>query len=244
MGGFGYPAEVRNFKFILKWALRVFLVCVLLFLIFLFSLDSILRAIAVHNIQSQTGMKAEIGAFHVGLGDPVITIKNLKLYNPPEFGGEPFLDIAEIHVEYDKAALADKQLHVHLMRFDLRELDIVRSVDGKTNLFEINTRIGAHKKKEKREDPFAELKRLTHVEFTQIDKLSVSVGTAKYIDLGDTNKNIEETVGIENQVLPNVKTKDDLAGLEVLIALRASEVLKVFAPTDTDGQLPFKNLLF
>jgi hypothetical protein len=241
---FGYPDGVRNFKFILKWLLRVVLVVVLLFLIFLFSLDSILRAIAVHNIQSQTGLKAEIGSFHVGLGDPVITIKNLKLYNPPDFGGKPFLDIAEIHVEYDQDALAHKQLHVKIFRFNLAELDIVRSVDGKTNLFEINTRLNEHKKKKKHEDPFAEFKRLTHVDFTQIDKLYVSVGTAKYIDLGDEKKNLEEKVGIENQVLPNVKTQDDLLGLEALIALRASDVLRVFAPTNTDDKLPFQNLLF
>ena len=235
---------MRNFKFILKWLLRVFLVVVLLFLIFLLSLDSILRAIAVHNIRSQTGLNAEIGSFHLGLGDPVITIKNLKLYNPPEFGGKAFLDIAEIHVEYDRDALAQKQLHVKLMRFNLAELDIVRSADGKTNLFEINTKLNEHKKKEKHEDPFAEFKRLTHVDFTQIDKLYVSVGTAKYIDLGDEKKNLEEKVDIENQVLPNVKTQDDLLGLEALIALRASDVLRVFAPTNVDNQIPFQNLLF
>jgi hypothetical protein len=243
---FGYPDRVRKFKFkfIFKWALRLLLVGVLLFLIFLLSLDSILRAIAVHNIRSETGMDAEIGSFHVGLGEPVITIKNLKIYNPPEFGGKPFLDIAEIHVEYDRDAFAKKQLHVTLMRFNLAELDIVRSVDGKTNIFEINNKINEHRKKKKREDPFAELKRLTHIEFTQIDALKVSFGTAKYIDLGDTNNNREENVGIDNQVLPNVKTQDDLLGLEALIALRASDVLGVFAPTDTNDKLPFKNLLF
>jgi len=131
-----------------------------------------------------------------------------------------------------------------LMRFNLTELDIVRSVDGKTNLFEINTRLNEHKKKKKHEDPFAEFKRLTHLEFTQIDALYVSVGTAKYIDLGDEKNNREEDVGIQNQILPNVKTQDDLLGLEELIALRASDVLRVFAPTNTDDKLPFQNLLF
>jgi hypothetical protein len=242
---FSYPDGVRKFKFILKWGLRLFLVGVLLFLIFLLSLDSILRAIAVHNIQSSTGLKAEIGSFHLGLGDPVITIKNLKLYNPPEFGGKVFLDIAEIHAEYDRDALAQKKLHVNLFRFNLAELDIVRSADGKTNLFEINARLSKPgEKKAKHEDPFAEFKKLTHVEFTQIDTLNVSVGTAKYIDLGDEKKNIEEKVGIENQILPNVKTLDDLLGLEALIALRASDVLRVFAPTNVDDKLPFQNMLF
>jgi hypothetical protein len=245
---FGYSDRVRKikFKFIFKWGLRLFLVVVLLFLIFLLSLDSILRAIVVHHIRSETGMEATIGSYHVGFGDPVITIKNLKIYNPPEFGGKPFLDIAEIHVEIDRDALAQKrQLHVNLMRFNLAELDIVRSVDGKTNIFEINNKISEHRKKmKKNENPFEELKHLFHIEFTQIDALKVSFGTAKYIDLGNTNNNREENVGIDNQVLPNVKTQDDLLGLEALIALRASDVLGVFAPTNADDKLPFKNLLF
>jgi hypothetical protein len=235
---------VRNLKFILKWLLRLFLVGVLLFLIFLLSLDSILRAIAVHNIRSQTGMEAEIGEFHVGIGEPVITIKNLKLYNPPAFGGTPFLDIREIHVEYDRDALAQKKLHVKLLRFNLAELDIVRSADGKTNIFEINNKLNEHKEKKRHEDSFAEFKKLTHLEFTQIDALNVSFGTAKYLDLGDQKNNREEKVGIENQVLPNVKNQTDLLGLEALIALRASDVLTALAPADTGSQLPLKGILF
>jgi hypothetical protein len=62
-------------------------------------------------------------------------IKNLRLYNPPDFGGTPFLDIPEIHVEYDRAALAPARIHITLLRFNLGEIDIVKNQAGQTNLF-------------------------------------------------------------------------------------------------------------
>ena len=82
-------------------------------------------------------MDAEIGSVSLGLAEPTMTIQNLKLYNPPDFGGTPFLDIPEIHVEYDRAALARHELHVTLLRFNLGELDIVKNQAGQTNIFSL-----------------------------------------------------------------------------------------------------------
>ncbi len=89
-------------KFFFKWVLRLFLLAVVLVVIFFLSLDTILRLITENRIRAQTGMEAEIGKFHLGLLEPVIEIKDLRLYNPANFGGTPFLNIPEIHVEYDR----------------------------------------------------------------------------------------------------------------------------------------------
>ena len=80
-------------KFIFKWLLRLFLLAVILIVLFFLSLNSILRVVIEHNIRAQTGMDAEIGRFKLGLFEPTIEIQNLKIYNPPSFGGTPFLDI-------------------------------------------------------------------------------------------------------------------------------------------------------
>src|SRR5271170_3357712 len=117
-------------KFIFKWLLRLFILAVVLIVILFLSLDSILRVVVEHNIRAQTGMDAEIGKFTLGLAEPTITIKDLKLFNPPSFGGTLFLDIPEIHAEYDRAALAKSELHVTLLRFNLAELDIVKNQAG------------------------------------------------------------------------------------------------------------------
>jgi len=124
-------------KWIFKWVFRLFFLAVVLAIVLLLSLNSILRVLVEHQIRAQTGMDAEIGRFSIGLAEPTVTIQNLKLYNPPSFGGTPFLDIPEIHVEYDRAALAQHKIHVTLLRFNLGELDIVKNEAGQTNIFSI-----------------------------------------------------------------------------------------------------------
>ena len=48
----------------------------------------------------------------------------------------------------------------------------------------------------------------------------MSIGTVKFIDLKNQRNNREQTIGLENLVLKNVKSQADLAGLAVLVALR------------------------
>jgi hypothetical protein len=206
-------------KFIFKWLLRLLFGAVVLVVIILLSYNSILRLVIEHNIRVQTGMEAEIGRFHLALTEPTIEIQNLKIYNTKKFDGTPFLDIPEIHVEYDRDALLKRQIHVTLMRFNLGELDIVKNQTGQTNIFlpgiklpikGINEQISTSAKQ-----PDFDIK--------SIDVLNVSIGTAKYIDLKDPRNNREQTIGIDNCVIKNVKSRTDLAGLEALIYLRSGD---------------------
>jgi uncharacterized protein involved in outer membrane biogenesis len=205
-------------KRIFKWLLRLFLLAVVLAVIFFLSLDSILRVVVEHNIRAQTGMDAEIGKFSLGLLEPTITIKDLKLFNPPGFGGTPFLDIPEIHAEYDRVALAKSELHVTLLRFNLGELDIVKNQAGQTNIFSLATLPSV-----KKTGGAKSFTKQTGLEFTGIDVLNVSVGKAQFIDLANKKNNREQVIGIENCVMKDVKTQTDLAGLGLLIGLRSGD---------------------
>ena len=60
-------------KKILKWFFGAVLLVVVLAVVLLLSLDTILRVIAENRIRAQTGMDAEIGKFHVGLLEPVVS---------------------------------------------------------------------------------------------------------------------------------------------------------------------------
>jgi Holliday junction resolvase-like predicted endonuclease len=209
-------------KWLFKWIFRLFLLAVVLLVVFLLSLDTILRVIAERSIRQQTGMQVEIGKFHFGLLESVVTIKDLQLHNPPEFGGTPFLSIPEIHVEYDKPALNQGKLHCTLVRFNLGELDIVRNEAGQTNILALGLALPTKDSLAKSKD-LNELKRRTNLKFAGIDVLNVSVGTLKFIDLKDPQNNREQKVGIDNQVLKDVKQPADLAGLALLIALRSGD---------------------
>ena len=215
------------FKVILKWGLGLVLLAVVLAVALLLSRDSILRVLAEHRLRQQAGMRAEIGGFHLGLTEPVIELKQLQLYNPPAFGGTPFLRIPEIYVQYDRAALARNQLHVNLLRFQLSELDIVKSQDGRTNLLAFGLAPptqpaaggGAHPE-------LADFQRQTGLEFKGIDCLRVSVGSFKYVDLQDRKNDREQVIGIDNLVISNVVSYADLAGLGLLVGLRSGDFFK------------------
>jgi hypothetical protein len=205
-------------KWLFKWLFRLFLLAVVLIVILLLSLNSILRVWVEHRIRAQTGMDAEIGRFSLGLTEPTVTIQNLKLYNPPSFGGTPFLDIPEIHVEYDRAALARHEIHLTLLRFNLGELDIVKNEAGQTNIFSI----AALPAKKSGANSAVEFTKKTGLKFTAIDVLNVSVGTAKFIDLKDQRNNRTQKIDIENWPLRNVKSQNDLMSLMIFVELRSN----------------------
>ena len=210
-------------KRILKWFFGAVLLLVVLAVVLLLSLDTILRVVAENRIRAQTGMDAEIGKFHLGLLEPVVSIENLRIFNPPAFGGTPFLNIPEIYVEYDRDALVKNKSHLTLMRFNLGELDIVRNEAGQTNLFALGLALPQKGAAGGGDRQLKEFKQRTGLDFQGIDALNVSVGTARFIDLKDPSHNREQKIGIDNLVMKNVKTPADLAGLMVLVALRGGD---------------------
>ena len=208
-------------KWLFKWLFRLFALAVVLVVILLLSLNSILRVVIENRIHAQTGMDAEIGKFSLSLVEPTVEIQNLRLFNPPDFGGTPFLNIPEIHAEYDRPALARHDIHITLMRFNLGELDIVKNEAGQTNIFALGVTLPT--RAAKGGGGAARFKRQTGYDFKSIDVLNVSIGTVKFIDLKDQRHNREQTIGIQNLVLKNVKSETDLAGLAVLMALRGGD---------------------
>ena len=221
-------------KWIFKWLLRLVLVAAVLVVILLLSLNSILRLYLEHQIQARTGMQAEIGKFSLGLTRPTITIQDFKLFNPPGYSGTPFLDIREIHLEYDAAALARHQFHATLLRVNLGELDIVKNEVGQTNLFSIAGPVSVKRSGARSR---AEFSRQTGLDFTGIDVLNVSIGTVKFIDLKDQQLNRTQDIGIENCVMKDVKTPADLAGLALLVALRGGDFFGAMVDLPRPGLL-------
>ena len=210
-------------RWVFKWLLRLTILAVLLVVIFLLSLDSILRTVIEHNIHAQTGMDAEIGRVRFGLLEPTMEIQDLKIYNPPSFGGTPFLDIPDIYVEYNRAALAKKQLHLTLLRLNLAELDIVKGQNGSTNIFTFGKIPG---KTSSSATPG--FKKQTGYDFKQIDELNVSFKQVKYIDLQDSRNDRQQIIGIDNWVIRDVKSPNDLTGLVLFIDLRSNHFFDPF----------------
>jgi uncharacterized protein involved in outer membrane biogenesis len=214
-------------RFVFKWVLRLVVLAVVLVIIFALSLDSLTRVYMEHQIRAQTGMDAEIGRVSIGLVEPRLEIRDLKLYNPPAYGGTLFIDIPEFHVEYDRLALAESKLHLTLVRLNLGEVDIVKNETGQTNIFALGLALPAPAKKAGglavARPSLPDFQKQTGLSFQTIDVLNVSIGTLKFIDLKNQSHNRSQKIGIENCVVKNVKSPADLTGLSMLIALRSGD---------------------
>jgi uncharacterized protein involved in outer membrane biogenesis len=214
-----------------KWVLRIVVLLVIAVVLLLVFKDTILRKIAEHQIRSQTGMDVKIGRFSSGLLSPDVTIENFKLYNTPQFGGTEFLNIPELHIEFDVEAFRQQKLRIKLVRFNLAELDVVKNQAGETNIVSMmakmpkgklaphGIRIGGKK-----------------YEFESIDVLNLSIGKMRMIDLKDRNNDRDVILNADNQVFNNVKTEGDVYSILFLIWLRSGGA-SLIKPSDIANDL-------
>jgi uncharacterized protein involved in outer membrane biogenesis len=177
-------------------------------------------------MRAGTGLETRIGQIDVGLLSPTITIENFKLYNTPEFGGSVFIDMPELHLEYDPAGIRSGKLHFKLVRLDLAEIALVQDKKGRSNVQDLERRsreVSRHKKSSGEE-----------LRFTGIDTLNLSLGKFRLSNLA-SGRDQEINFGIKNQISHNVKSDADLAGLSVLLAARTAAAS---APTNSVLDLP------
>jgi hypothetical protein len=169
----------------------------------------IAKELAEKQIRAVTGMEPEIGDFSFGVQEPKVTLGNFKLYNPAAFGGTLFLDVPELHIEYDRAALRKREIHITFMRVNLQEVDVVKNEAGVTNLMSfVNTMAP-----QKSGGGGRTVAPLNGFKFTGIDLLNLSIGTVKFVDLKDQRRNRMVAIAIQNQIYTNVVSPADLPGL-------------------------------
>src|SRR5207244_3350054 len=132
----------------------------------------------------------------------------------------PLVDIPELHVECDTAALGLGRLHVKLLRLQLSEVNIVESRDGRTNITALMERM-QEKNGKRSSGPNTAL----GLEFQGIDMLNLTIGKVKYLSLRKPSSNMEFDVGLKNEVLTNVKSMEDLSGLLLQVIFRRGIVL-------------------
>lgn len=223
-------------KFVFRWAFRLLLLAVVLGIGFLLLKDNIARSITEERIRRETGFDTKIGKLELSLFSPRVRAENVVLYNPAEYGGSVFLDIPDLHVEYDRSRLALGKLHLTLLRLNLREFHIVESQHGKTNLVEVLRAtapeiIGA-----------AASSRVTQYVFDGIDTLNLSVGTVRYTNLRLPKRNQVSRLDLNNDLTRNVRTEQDITALLFKVLLRAGIPIysdtKPVKPQPAQVQLP------
>ena len=217
-----------------RWFFRILwwltFVVVVLAILVLANRDWIFKQLAEQRIRAVTGLEPETETVSFSMLEPEVTFGNLQLYNPAEFGGTLFLDVPELHIEYDRAALRRHEIHITLMRVNLREMDVVKNAAGMTNIMSFVNTLAPRKSGGGR--TFAPL---NGYKFTRIDLLNLSIGRVKFLDLKDQRRNRMASIGLQNLIYTNVTSSADLHGLAEQLRVRggATVGLPVMPATQT-----------
>jgi uncharacterized protein involved in outer membrane biogenesis len=181
---------------VLKWLFILLAVSAALVVGFLFSKDAIAKAAVEQQIRAQTGMDVKIGKFSLSVLSPIATIENLTLANPADFGGVPFLNIRELHIQFDREALAHRELKLKLLKLNIAELAVVKNDRGETNI----VNLAAAPKPTKTSEM---------IDFKGIEVANFSISKAAFVDLKNQKNNRQFTWNVQNQVFRNLNSSGD-----------------------------------
>jgi uncharacterized protein involved in outer membrane biogenesis len=81
-----------------------------------------------------TGLKMSVANVNVGVFRSVVEVKELKLYNPPDFDEKLMLDLPNVFLGYDLGAFLKNQIHLKVLKIYLKEAVVINSAEGKLNI--------------------------------------------------------------------------------------------------------------
>ncbi len=175
------------------------------------SFDWLVKRSMMIALSRATGGDVQIERVQVGFRQGMFHVEQLRLLNPPAFGGGPMLDLPEFYVAYDPAAAVTNALHLKEVRVNLAEIGIVIDARGRTNLLSLG---GGLKKLSD-----SQTNKISKLNFTGIDKLTVTLGQVTTVDLRQPGHTNVIRLGLRNEVLRNVRTEADLMPLVIKLML-------------------------
>lgn len=212
---------IRILKFTGRWVLRGLILLVVLVVALVLLKDRIFQSWVQGRLEEGTGLPVSLQHAELDITSGRVTFLGLKLYNPKEYGGTPFLNFDELQIEMDRSALKKRQLQFRLLHIDMAELNIVEDKQGRLNLQAIKEQIEQQQKKKsskpgKAKDNEPDLP----LEFGGIDTLNLTLGTVRKINLNYPDKPVVTDLDIRDQVMKDIKTQEDFQNKVLPVLLR------------------------
>jgi uncharacterized protein involved in outer membrane biogenesis len=180
--------------------------------------DQIIKNTVTMATSQVTGAPTTIDSFSLGIIKQTVTIKGFKLYNPPGFPREIFVDMPTIHVVFVLGDILRKNIHFKEIEISLKELVIIKDKDEKLNVDALKVAEEPQKPKEET----VQKKQPSEQMPLQIDLLKLSIGKIVYKDFskGETPKIDVYDLGYKQ------KTYQNITSAQQLVALILSEAMK------------------
>jgi len=217
-----------------RWALYLFILVVVLAVAAVLLLNTAAKQFLQSRLRSQTGMDVAIGKVDVGLSTPTVAIEDLRIYNPPEFGGSLFLSVPELFLDYDRDALRARKLHLNLLRLTVAEIGIVKDQKGRLSIDNLEKQgiVGAT----------ATNSAAGGFSFGGIDTLNLTLQKVRVGNLDDPHP-AEVNFALTNQVFHHLNTEADWQNVAIILAGRTSAAPGAATNTDLQMQKIFRQLL-
>jgi len=227
------PAASRTprwLRLVLKVVLGGVAVFVTLLLVGLLSFDWIVKRTIQSRVNASGVAEVEIGSLDIGLLRPHLEVRNLKVFGQSQFGGVQLLDLPELRVEYDREALNQKELKLRLVRLRLNELTFMDGfAGGQTNMFQrmqgYSELIAAYTNRLGELTNRVDLDRAQRVgnaTFRGIDRLELTLGRVRFVDLKDPLSEKVATLNINRRVMTNIADLPGLAPLAMELLVRTT----------------------
>lgn len=220
----------------LRWVIGLLGAVLVLLIATILLRDIILKSLAAHGIEEETGLRAEIGGLTTTLGSGALHVRNLKLYNPPEFGGELMADVPELFVDLDAEQAANGLLHFRQIKLTLSELNIVKNAAGRSNLDGVEKRVRErlHLRKKRKGEKF-------EFQFAGLDAMQLTLRKVLYTDLKPPARTRTLDLAVQDEIVTGLKTEEDLgrwAGGMMFRILMQVSLSQLGAPAASDSAAP------
>lgn len=187
----------------------------------------LIKSVAEQAIKTATGFPLKMGSFKLGIINSYVDIKDLKLFNPKGFEEEIFVDIPEIHVDYNLLPLLKGKIHVVDFRFNMRDVRLVTNKDGETN---INRLKALQPQKKEGEQTGQEKKEKKSQEIT-IDHLLLKVDQVTMIDYSKGSKPSQKAIAIalnyEAENINNINALIMIIASKTMVSAGMSNLLSI-----------------
>ena len=202
-------------KWLFRWAFRLLILLIVLAVAGFLLLNPIAKEITEYRIKRETGMDVKIGKLEISILNPGVTIENCVLYNSPEFGGGPFIDLPELRIEYDRGNFFWHNKHFKLIRINLTQLNVVEDKKGRTNLEVLGALFPSD------DNEAGSTNKISGgLKVGRIDTLNLTLGKATFMSMNQPRQVDELKANVHNAVVTNIKADQQLSSVLLAVLIK------------------------
>lgn len=170
-------------------------------------------------VTALTGFETHVGNIRIQIPEAVIHLEDLKIHNPKSFKKDIFVDIPEIYVAPDLAAILKKEsIHFREIRFAVKEVNVVKDEQGVTNISMLSS-IGQSGAAKQPAQP-APTEKAPALPF-KVDRLVLTLRKVSFEDhsaglAGKIPKDATVDLHVDNQVYTNITDPNAIVNILIL----------------------------